>query len=149
MRISRASGQPGLPLVGGATSATFTAVGCAELTPGGSTRGGIEDGVAVDDLPPNMPGTKCRAAMPALASNAMRIRPLVSPVRPPGRLVVVVIWVSFAAVRQPRKAIPSRREHPAHGAGSPSRPRRGAAGVPRQLAGFTAVRPRRPPNSLL
>src|SRR5258707_1205104 len=71
MRISRASGQPGLLLVGGATSTTFGALGGAlggaEPTLGMSARGGT-DGAAFDALPPNMSGRKCRAAIPALAS---------------------------------------------------------------------------------
>src|SRR4051794_7906953 len=99
MRVSRASGQPGLLLVGGATppGATFAALGGTGLAPGSAgvagvaTWGGTDDGGAADGLPPNNPGAKCLAAVPALASSAMVIRPLVSPVGPPGRLFVVVM----------------------------------------------------------
>jgi hypothetical protein len=47
--------------------------------------------VIADALPPSIPGAKCFAAIAALASSAIVIRPLVSLVGPPGRSFVVVI----------------------------------------------------------
>src|SRR5215831_1627 len=85
MRVSRASGQPGLPLTGAAA-----AVG-VEPGVGSSTFGGTDDGVPPPALLPNNPGARCLVAKPALASSATPIRPLVSDVAPPRPLVVLVI----------------------------------------------------------